>query len=62
MMQYENAFLLVENNIIIDFGPMENCPALQNTSIIDATDRVVLPTWVDSHTHIVYAETEFRSL
>ena len=51
----ENAFLLVENNIIIDFGPMENCPALQNTSIIDATDRVVLPTWVDSHTHIVYA-------
>ena len=51
----ENAFLLVEDNIILDFGPMENCPALQNTSIIDATDRVVLPTWVDSHTHIVYA-------
>lgn len=51
----ENAFLLVENNIIIDFGPMENCPALQNAITIDATDRVVLPTWVDSHTHIVYA-------
>jgi imidazolonepropionase len=51
----ENAFLLVENNIIIDFGPMENCPAVQNAITIDATDRVVLPTWVDSHTHIVYA-------
>ncbi|WP_396141766.1 imidazolonepropionase [Flavobacterium sp.] len=51
----ENAFLLVEDNIIIDFGPMENCPALQNAITIDATDRVVLPTWVDSHTHIVYA-------
>ena len=51
----ENAFLLVEGNIILDFGPMENCPALQNAITIDATDRVVLPTWVDSHTHIVYA-------
>ena len=51
----ENAFLLVEDNIILDFGPMDNCPALQNAITIDATDRVVLPTWVDSHTHIVYA-------
>ena len=51
----ENAFLLVEDNIILDFGPMENCPALKNAITIDATDRVVLPTWVDSHTHIVYA-------
>lgn len=51
----ENAFLLVEDNIILDFGPMENCPALQNAITIDATDRVVIPTWVDSHTHIVYA-------
>lgn len=51
----ENAFLLVEDNFIFDFGQMENCPALQNAITIDATDRVVLPTWVDSHTHIVYA-------
>lgn len=51
----ENAFLLVEENTILDFGPMENCPALQNAITIDATDRVVLPTWVDSHTHFVYA-------
>lgn len=51
----ENAFLLIEDNIILDFGPMENCPTLQNAITIDATDRIVLPTWVDSHTHIVYA-------
>lgn len=51
----ENAFLLVEDNIILDFGPMDNCPTLQNANTIDATNRVVLPTWVDSHTHIVYA-------
>lgn len=51
----ENAFLLVEDNIILDFGTMENCPILQNAITIDATARVVLPTWVDSHTHIIYA-------
>ena len=51
----ENAYLLIENNLIIDFGPMVNCPSLPNAKVIDATDRVILPTWVDSHTHIVYA-------
>jgi imidazolonepropionase len=51
----ENAFLLVEDNIILDFGPMEDCPSILEAELIDATDRVVLPTWVDSHTHIVYA-------
>ncbi|WP_396137853.1 imidazolonepropionase [Flavobacterium sp.] len=51
----ENAYLLIENNIISDFGPMENCPTLPEADRIDATGRIVLPTWVDSHTHIVYA-------
>jgi imidazolonepropionase len=51
----ENAYLLIEDNIIHDFGPMEDCPSILEAELIDATDRVVLPTWVDSHTHIVYA-------
>lgn len=51
----DHAYLLIENNLIIDFGPMVNCPSLPNAKVIDATDRVILPTWVDSHTHIVYA-------
>ena len=51
----DNAYLVIENNIISDFGPMENCPKLSDAKIIDATGQVVLPTWVDSHTHIVYA-------
>lgn len=50
-----NAFLLIKDNIIADFGPMENCPNLENAKIIDASGKVILPTWVDSHTHIVYA-------
>ena len=51
----KHAFLLVENDIIIDFGPMNTCPRIDNAKIIDATGKVILPTWVDSHTHIVYA-------
>jgi imidazolonepropionase len=51
----DNAFLLVDNNLISDFGQMSNCPKLDNIEIIDATGKVILPTWVDSHTHIVYA-------
>ena len=51
----KNAFLLIENDIIIDFGPMNACPNIENTTIIDVSGKVILPTWVDSHTHIVYA-------
>ncbi len=51
----DHAYLLIDNNIITDFGPMENCPSLPSAEVVDATDRVILPTWVDSHTHIVYA-------
>ena len=49
------AFLLINDNVIADFGPMENCRAKNNMTIIDVSGQVILPTWVDSHTHIVYA-------
>jgi len=58
----KNAFLLIENDLIKDFGPMENCPPSENLNLIDANGKMVLPTWCDSHTHIVYAgnrEQEF---
>lgn len=50
----KNAWLLVEGDLIKDFGPMDNCPDLP-AEVIDATGRTVLPAWCDSHTHIVYA-------
>lgn len=50
----ENAFLLIENQRVVQFGPMENCPGRAD-QILDATGRFVLPAWCDSHTHIVYA-------
>lgn len=58
----KNAFLLLENDTIAGFGPMENCPKIDADKTIDATGKMVLPTWCDSHTHIVYAgnrEQEF---
>lgn len=51
----ENAYLLTDGDRITDFGPMEFCPDNYEGEIIDCTGRIVLPAWVDSHTHIVYA-------
>ncbi|MFK7049425.1 MULTISPECIES: imidazolonepropionase [Flavobacterium] len=51
----ENAYLLIEDHLITDFGSMDNCPKNVDAQIIDAKGKVVLPTWCDSHTHLVYA-------
>jgi len=58
----KNAFLLIEDNLILDFGSMKDAPKISSDKIIDAEGKIVLPTWCDSHTHIVYAgnrEQEF---
>jgi imidazolonepropionase len=51
----KNAFLLLNNDLIEDFGLMEHCPKIIADLTIDASNKVVLPAWCDSHTHIVYA-------
>ena len=58
----KNAFVLIEDDTIIDFGKMEDCKGIHADETIDASGQLVLPTWCDSHTHIVYAgnrEQEF---
>jgi imidazolonepropionase len=50
-----DAWLLMEDNLIADFGTMDTCPDSTGTIVINAKGRVVLPAWCDSHTHIVYA-------
>lgn len=58
----KNAFLVLKDNVIADFGSMNNLPEIAADKTIDATGKMVLPTWCDSHTHIVYAgnrEQEF---
>ena len=57
----KNAFLLVKNGLIYDFGLMKDCPDIE-IKTIDATGKMILPSWCDSHTHLVYAgnrEDEF---
>ncbi len=58
----KNAYLSIENDLISDFGLMSELPELDYDQKIKCDGRVVLPTWCDSHTHIVYAgsrEQEF---
>ena len=58
----KNAWLLVEDDIILDFGTMDTSPNIPVSKTIDCTGKMVLPAWCDSHTHLVYAgnrETEF---
>ena len=50
----DHAFLLIEDDQIKDYGPMDNCPAHADTEI-DVTGKMVLPAFCDSHTHLVYA-------
>lgn len=58
----KNAFLIIEDDLIADFGTMKAFDESKFDIIIDAKGKTVLPTWCDSHTHIVYAgnrEQEF---
>lgn len=53
-----NAWLALENDKIVGFGKMDDWEGISDwtdLTIIDAADKLVLPCWCDSHTHIVYA-------
>lgn len=51
----ENAYLYIDNDTIIEYGQMEDCSSIEADTVIDATGKIVLPSWCDSHTHMVYA-------
>jgi imidazolonepropionase len=58
----KNAYLVIQNGLISDFGSMADLPNINPEKCIDADGKIVLPSWCDSHTHIVYAgnrEQEF---
>jgi imidazolonepropionase len=57
----ENAFLYIREGLIAGFGPIEEAPGLSCRQI-DASGRIVMPAFCDSHTHLVFAgsrEMEF---
>ena len=61
----EDAYLIVKDGIIYEFGEMKDLNSDTTeyyTDTIDANGQFVMPTWCDSHTHIVFAgsrEDEF---
>lgn len=49
-LKYENGYILIRDGKIAAIGPMEECP--EDTEVIDAKGRFILPGLVDSHTHV----------
>ena len=56
----ENAFLALENGEVIAYGTMEEWEGIldwRGVEVIDADGCFVLPAFIDSHTHAVFAKT-----
>lgn len=51
----KDAYLIVEGEKIAAFGPMSELKEQTFDKEVDATGRMVFPTFCDSHTHLVYA-------
>jgi len=52
----DNAYLRIENGIISDYGKMSDLPQNKmKEEVVDATGKLVFPSFCDSHTHLVYA-------
>jgi len=51
----ENAYVYIDHDTIIEYGKMEDYRPIEADTVIDATGKIVLPSWCDSHTHVVYA-------
>lgn len=55
-----NAWLAIENDIIVGYGAMEDWPGISdwsNLEVIDASGKIIFPTYCDSHSHIIFAGT-----
>lgn len=56
----EDAWLAIEDGIIVGFGLMKDWEGIsdwRDLEVIDASGKLVLPAWIDSHTHLVFANS-----
>jgi imidazolonepropionase len=55
----KDAYLLSEKGVITDFGVMEEMAEKEENFelVIDASGKIVLPSWCDSHSHLVFASS-----
>ncbi len=51
----KNAYLLIEDTRIKDFGSMDSLTSTEVDKTINCKGKMIFPTWCDSHTHLVYA-------
>ncbi len=52
----DNAYLIIEQDVIVEYGQMKdlNHAISGFKNHIDAAGQMILPTWCDSHTHLVF--------
>jgi imidazolonepropionase len=58
----QRAYLYIKEGLIFDYGSMDAMPTIHASETIDAAERFVFPSFIDSHTHLVFAasrEEEF---
>jgi imidazolonepropionase len=56
----ENAYLALEDGVIVDYGSMENLEGIsdwRNLEVIDAPGKFVFPAFCDAHSHLVFAKS-----
>lgn len=52
----DEAYILVNDGKIVEIGHKDQMPSHAD-EVMDAENGLLMPTWCDSHTHIVFAET-----
>jgi imidazolonepropionase len=62
--ELHHAYLLIDDDVIAAYGPMKSMPysARNFNHHYDAGGRFVMPSWCDSHTHLVFAGSRKRNL
>ena len=51
----KNAFLRIKGDTIHSYGSMNSLVIEATDKVVDVTDKIILPTWCDSHSHVVCA-------